>query len=444
MMISCPSRSVAIAVGFLSALGGVSGIGHKLGEHLALLQLSVKLDCIGNDAPGCPAGECCEGLVCSGGGLCIVDNDFAKEKVVMERAAERNASGKLGCIGNYAPGCPAADCCEGLVCSGGGLCIVDNDFAKEKVAMERAAQRTASGKLGCIGNYAPGCPAGDCCEGLVCSGGGLCIVDNDFAKEKVAMENAAQRTASGKLGCIGNYAPGCPAADCCEGLVCSGGGLCIVDNDFAKEKVAMEKTAQRNASGKLGCIGNYAPGCPAGDCCEGLVCSGGGLCIVDNDFAKEQVAMEKAAQRTASDKLGCIGNYAPGCPAADCCEGLVCSGGGLCIVDNDFAKKKVAMEKAAQRNASGCIGNYAPGCPAGDCCEGLVCSGGGLCIVDNDFAKEKLAMEKAAQRNASGKLGCIGNYAPGCPAGDCCEGLVCSGGGLCIVDNDFAKEKVAM
>lgn len=235
-----------------------------------------KPKCGGSDGYTCVADSVnpCDGITCSGEGTCSIVDNAAKCNCKPGFEADG-----LSCI---------ADKCNGITCSYHGNCSVENGSAvcdceagfdangteciksTDKCAgvtcSDHGSCSATSGVAVCscnTGYYVDGLEClkeGDPCDGQTCSGHGVC---QDSAGNAVCTCDAGYH--SDGLKCIQNSTP-------CDGVNC-GNGICVIDNDQAQCNCNDGYIAQ-----ELTCV-------KVSDPCDGQRCSNKGQCENINGVA---------------------------------------------------------------------------------------------------------------------------------------------------------------
>ncbi|NMB75208.1 MAG: hypothetical protein GYA21_08765 [Myxococcales bacterium] len=233
---------------------------------------------------------------------------------------------------------PAADPCQGVTCSGHGICAI------------------SGGKAICAcdkGYFAEGLECRplepqDPCLGVACSGHGDCIVQDDAAVCVCDMGYHPQG-----LACLEN-----DPQDPCLGVDCSGRGTCRIEADGP----VCECQVGYHPVG-LSCVKDTHP-------CDGITCSGHGQCLADEN--QEPFCQCDAGYH--SEDLTCVENR------PEPCDGVTCSGHGSCELDGND-QPRCACEPGYHPVDLNCL----PDDP--EPCDGVACSGHGRCVAEQGAAR---------------------------------------------------------
>ena len=349
--------------------------GVDCGEHGQCAQGAAGPVCVCAAGYAAPAGgacaevpsECAE-VDCGEHGTCLAS--AAGEPVCVCDAGF--ALGDGGCVATGA----AADPCEGIDCSGHGLCA-----AAGGVALCVCDAGWVADGPSCVGQAV----AADPCEGVSCDGHGACLA---AASGPVCLCDPGY-VSSGD-GCE----PVASASDPCEGVSCDGHGVCL-----AAASGAVCLCDPGYVSSGEGC----EPIPSAEDPCKGIDCDGHGACTATP--AGDALCVCKAGFESTG--LGCA-------KLPDPCDGIACSGTGTCVAGADGTPVCIC-DAGRYRKGTECLPNVDP-C-AGEACDGhgacVVTAGGPLCLCEPGFVADGASCAPVT--------------------GDPCEGVGCSGHGTCMV-----------
>lgn len=212
-------------------------------------------------------------------------------------------------------GVKAIDQAEATIVCGvqGDTCSVDGVAAPMCCAGHSCLLGT--GGLACIEDPPDCADLGESCAETSC-----CDSDH-FCGPTSICEDASSICASHRQLCD-------EEVECCEGLVCSSGGICAIENPVCRTDFDP-------------C--DYYEGDVLVGCCAGYQC-------VQNGESSACVFV-CAAEGSSCDQISLTGESGDG----TCCDGLVCNGEGICVTP----------EPACSVAGEGCADNA--------CCDGLTC-----------------------------------------------------------------------
>jgi formylglycine-generating enzyme required for sulfatase activity len=221
------------------------------------------------------------------------------------------------------------------------------------------------------------------CEGIDCSGHGLCEVFNGVPG---CTCNAGYRREG--LDCVENCWPNCQGKECgpdeCGSTCPPGCGALEACNDSTGQCECVPDCS-RKSCGPDGCGGTCQPGCGAGEVCNEST----GQC--------EGCAPDCSDRVCGSDNCG--GTCPPGCGAEEKCNQAT----GQCeVCAPDCAGRECGTD--------GCSGTCPPGCVSGERCNGSI----GQCECAPD-----------CEGKNCGPDSCGGTCSPGCRGGAWCNNGLC-------------------